>query len=79
MSKWKINLRNSNIKIVLVYVLVAFSSSKYWTDIQCIMFGRGIGEKYQSRDEKFPEPNETNRSTPYILTIITITCKKNGF
>ena len=22
-----------------------------------IMFGRGICEKYQSRDEKFPEPN----------------------
>ena len=22
-----------------------------------IMFGRGIYEKYQSRDEKFPEPN----------------------
>jgi hypothetical protein len=21
------------------------------------MFGRGIGEKYQSRDKKFPEPN----------------------
>jgi hypothetical protein len=21
------------------------------------MFGRGIYEKYQSRDEKFPEPN----------------------
>ena len=23
----------------------------------CIMLGRGICEKYQSRDEKFPEPN----------------------
>jgi len=22
-----------------------------------IMFGRGICEKYQSKDEKFPEPN----------------------
>jgi len=23
-----------------------------------IMFGRGICEKYQSKDEKFPEPND---------------------
>jgi hypothetical protein len=35
-----------------------------------IMFGRGISEKYQSSDEKFPEPNIIVLSG-YIYYIIT--------
>ena len=34
------------------------------------MFGRGICEKYQSRDEKFPEPNgEGNLVSRLVLEI----------
>jgi hypothetical protein len=30
------------------------------------MFGRGICEKYQSRDEKFPEPNTNSEIQCFI-------------
>ena len=35
------------------------------------MFGRGICEKYQSRDEKFPEPNEEKFRTVMVGPLTT--------
>jgi hypothetical protein len=32
-----------------------------------IMFGRGICKKYQSRDEKFPEPNSEGNSVSSLV------------
>jgi hypothetical protein len=51
-------IRYEKINLVYKYII----ANKYVTPPSCIlyryiMFGRGICEKYQSRDEKFPQPN----------------------
>ena len=60
-------LSNTSALILLLFLIVALHEFWYKKKIyilgsdgilnRYIMFGRGICEKYQSRDEKFPEPN----------------------
>ena len=43
-----------------------------------IMFGRGICEKYQSRDEKFPEPNGEGNLVSRLVLAREIFCLSTG-
>jgi hypothetical protein len=60
--RWFTPIVHSMLRLRIHFRLVYIIANKYVTPPSCIlyryiMFGRGICEKYQSRDEKFPQPN----------------------
>jgi hypothetical protein len=67
-----------NFLFLNVYVChVTFTDVMFYTDISCL--GRGICEKYQSRDEKFPKPNGKGKLVSRLVFFANTPAKHDIF